>query len=90
MSDPKSAYVAAHGKSKGVSLVLTILFGPLGLLYTRWLAALILLVLSISLFTTVIVPVLCWIISIIMGHSGVDQYNQRLQATADLMAGRTE
>jgi hypothetical protein len=85
MSDPKAAYIKAHKKSRLASLLLTVLLGPLGLFYTGWVAALILLVLAIASFGSVIGPALCWLFSVAWGQIAVGKHNTQLTTTVDLM-----
>lgn len=85
-TDPKAAYIAAHGKSKTACFFLTLFFGPLGLLYCgSWLAALLLTVVAIAAAATIVVPIACWLLSIVYGFFAVGTYNTKLAATADLM-----
>ena len=58
-------------KSVGTALLLTILFGPLGLLYVSVAGGLVLSLLSVLLFWTVIVPVICWIAAVIWAAVGI-------------------
>jgi hypothetical protein len=63
-SQPQIVYVKEE-KSTGVALLLTIFFGPLGLLYVSVVGGLVLTVISLLLFWTVFVPIICWVAAII-------------------------
>lgn len=58
-------------KSVGTALLLTIFFGPLGLLYVSVAGGLILTLISVFLFWTVIVPIICWIAAVIWAVVGI-------------------
>lgn len=67
-------------KSRTTSLILTILAGPLGLLYSSPIAGLVLIVIAVALSWTIVVPVACWILAIAWGdhvtykrNKGIDQ-----------------
>ena len=79
-------YIETHSKSPWLSFFLTVLLGPLGLFYANWIAALILCFLAIALASTVIVPLICWGIAILIGGSAVSSYNDKIRATAELIA----
>lgn len=87
MSEAIKNYVAANSKSRVISLILTILFGPLGLLYSSIIGGVILLVVAIFTSATIVVPLICWIIAILIGDSAVVSYNKKMRAQAELMAG---
>jgi len=63
----KQEYVAAHSKSRGVSLVLTLLFGPLGLCYSSLAVGIILTLVSIASAGTIVIPIGLWISSVFIG-----------------------
>jgi len=66
-------------KSKGVQFVLTFLLGPLGLLYSNVLIAVIMLAFAFFavLFTGGLVVIPLWLISIIVGFVTVSDYNKK-------------
>lgn len=66
---PQVVYVQTP-KSRGTALLLTILFGPLGLLYISIAGGIILTLLAVLLSWTVIVPIICWVASIIWAVVG--------------------
>lgn len=67
---PQIVYVKEQ-KSTGMALLLTILFGPLGLLYVSIPGGIVLSILCLLLFWTGIVPIICWIVSIIWAVVGI-------------------
>lgn len=54
-------------KSQGLGFILTLLLGPLGLFYSSWVAALILCVVAITSAASIIGPIVCWILTMIIG-----------------------
>jgi hypothetical protein len=85
MNQAKSAYIVAHSKSQFVGLLLTFIFGPLGLIYSNLAAAVLLTVLSIPLFPFGLV--LIWPISMVVGVFTVRFHNLRVVGTANLLGG---
>ena len=74
--------VVTQTKSVGISILLTVLFGPLGMLYSTVPGALIMLVISVivALVTAGIGVVITWPICIIWGAVAVNSYNKRALA----------
>lgn len=72
--------VGPKKKSMAVALILTFLFGPLGLLYATVPGALILLVLTlvIGFFTLGIGFIVGWLASMIWAAVSVNSYNAKL------------
>ena len=87
MSEAIENYVKANEKSRGTSFVLTLLLGPLGLLYSSVIGGVILIFIAIASAVTVIGPLICWFLSILIGDSAVVSYNKKVRAQAELMAG---
>ena len=69
----------SESKSRMTSFILTLLFGPIGLLYSSVLWGVILTLAAIVGIGTVIVPVAIWIISILMGDSLTYKHNQKIK-----------
>ncbi|MEW8403479.1 MAG: hypothetical protein AB2689_21700 [Candidatus Thiodiazotropha taylori] len=84
MNDAVQQYIDTHSKSQGLGFVLTLLFGPLGLFYSSWVAALILCVIAIASAASIIGPVICWILAIIIGFAAVSKHNEKVKAAAAL------
>ena len=72
--------IARSPKSVGLSLILTILFGPLGMLYANVVHGIIMIVLAfiIGVITLGFGAVITWPISIIWGYLDVKSYNRKL------------
>lgn len=72
--------VVSSPKSVGISILLTILFGPLGMLYSTVSGAIIMLILSIGLafFTAGLSLFVTWPICIIWGAVAASSHNQKL------------
>jgi hypothetical protein len=67
-------------KSIGVSILLTVLFGPLGMFYSTTSGALIMLVASliVGIVTVGVGLLVTWPIAIIWGAVATDTYNKKL------------
>ena len=72
----------SESKSRITSFVLTLLFGPIGLLYSSVLWGVILTLVAIVGATTIIIPVIIWIISILMGDSLTYGHNKKIKLLA--------
>ena len=66
-------------KSDGIQLLLTFLFGPLGLFYSSvgWAISLLLVDILLAVPTHGMIGVPIWIISMIVGFGTVETYNNR-------------
>lgn len=76
--------VIAEQKSLGVALLLTILFGPLGLLYATPMGGLLLLCITfvVGVLTLGFGLFLGWIAAIVWSVVAVGQHNERMMALA--------
>ena len=72
-------------KSRLASLLLTLLLGPLGLMYSSVIGGLILLVIAIFTIPTVFGPLICWGLAIIIGDSATYKHNKSIERFEDLM-----
>jgi hypothetical protein len=84
MSDTKTvASVMMQSKSMGLALILTILFGPLGLLYVSilWGIVMTLLAAVLGFLTFGIAAGAIWLISIVWAAIAVKRHNERLLAS---------
>lgn len=72
--------VVNETKSVGIAILLTVLFGPLGMLYSTVPGALIMIVVSIVLgfFTLGFSLLLTWPLSIVWGAMAASAHNQRV------------
>ena len=75
-------------KSRGVSLALTILFGPLGLLYSTIAGAVILTFLAIISAVTVVGPLVCWVLAIAIGDLATHRYNAEIDEWVNTLKRR--
>ena len=87
MSDAFQQYIDDHTKSYEIVFILTFFFGPLGLFYSSWLAALILCVIAVASAVTgslniVTIVILCWPLAIFIGLVSVGKYNEKVIAAA--------
>ena len=76
--------IVTSTKSVAISLILTFLFGPLGMLYSTISGAIIMIILSIvvAIFTVGIGLAITWPISMIWGALAVSSANNKLIAKA--------
>lgn len=72
-------------KSRLMSLLLTVFFGPIGAFYGSITAGIILLVLAISTTLTIIGPIFFWIISIFISDRCVVKHNKSVRRIFDLL-----
>jgi len=86
MKTKVDTYVEMHSKSQLSGFLLTLLFGPLGLFYSSWIAGLILTITAVGLGATIIVPLICWGLSILLSFGFVDDYNNKVKSTAELLS----
>ncbi|ODC05246.1 hypothetical protein BFW38_06360 [Terasakiispira papahanaumokuakeensis] len=73
-------------KSRTTSFVLTFLFGPLGLLYASWPAAIILGVIAFVTAVTLVGPAICWVLGMIIGDSATRKHNRGIEEFKALMS----
>jgi hypothetical protein len=79
-------YIKVNQKKKVTGALLAFFFGPLGLLYANWIAAVLLTVMAFGLAITI--PgsqILVWPIGFIYSFFAVDKFNNKLKAKADLI-----
>lgn len=84
MSEAVQHYINTHSKSQALGFVLTLLLGPLGLFYSSWVAALILCVIAIASAASIIGPIACWILAILISFATVSKHNEKVKAAAAL------
>lgn len=87
MSDAIQKYIDAHSKSQEIGFILTFFFGPLGLLYGSWFAALILCVIAVACMASgalniVSIVLFCWPLAIFIGFVAVGKHNEKVKNTA--------
>jgi hypothetical protein len=69
-------------KSRGASFALTLLLGPLGLLYATVPGGIVLTVVAILTAPTGIGPIVCWIVAMATGDYAVREHNAAVQQFA--------
>ena len=84
MSEAVERYIETHSKSQLAGFLLTFFLGPLGLFYSSWVAAVILIVIAFTGFVTLVLPIISWLLSIIISFIAVDKHNQKVKAAAHL------
>lgn len=74
--------MVAQTKSMGIAIVLTLLFGPFGMLYSTILGAIIMGIATLLaiVFTAGLGLIVTWPICLIWGAMAVKNYNDRLRA----------
>ncbi|MGM0562807.1 MAG: hypothetical protein ACQES2_00615 [Pseudomonadota bacterium] len=78
-------------KSRNVSFLLTLLLGPLGLLYVSPVWAILMIILAIVLLPTVVGTVAVWIFSIAIGDHLAHKKNQNIDKfMAAMQQGQAE
>ena len=88
MTELTDRYIEVHSKSKMDVFLLTLFLGPLGLLYASWIGALILGALAILTASTILGPILCWLLSIPVGIEAVNNYNAKVEIDAAMLSGQ--
>lgn len=84
MNDAVETYISTHSKSQLAGFLLTLILGPLGLFYSSWVAALILCIIAIVSAASIIGPVICWVLAILISFATVSSHNEKVKATANL------
>lgn len=82
-------YFNTHKKDQLIGFALTLLFGPLGLLYSVWWMALILCVVVFLLgigFGLLITLFVIWPLSMLISWGAISDYNNKVRAKGRLMA----
>jgi len=80
LPDKNQVTIVTLTKSMGISIILTILFGPLGMFYSTIGGAIVMIFVSliVALFTLGVGLLITWPICIIWGAVSVNSYNQKL------------
>jgi len=82
-------FISIPTKNIGLSIILTVLFGPLGMLYSTISGGIIMLVISfiIAIFTLGLGLMIIWPICIIWGAVSTSSYNQKLLSSQSSTPG---
>lgn len=75
-------------KNRSTSLLLTLFFGPLGLLYSSVVGGLILLIVAVASAPTFIGPVICWVLAMILGDHFTEKHNDNVEKLSRLLGDR--
>jgi hypothetical protein len=83
----KKLYLEAHGKDYFTGIILAVVLGPLGLMYTNVWASIVLIfvTVAISAATMGYGVLLCWAIAIVAAGPLVSSHNKKVLATAMLL-----
>ena len=85
MSSPQAVkpVVSVSPKSVGIAIILTVLFGPLGMFYSTVAGAIIMMVVSVvaAVLTVGIGLLVTWPICIVWGAVSANSYNKKLLGT---------
>lgn len=76
-------------KSQFAGIVLTVLFGPLGLIYSSSVWGVVLLVIAFLTAPTIIVPLLIWLVCIPIGIIAVANHNDSVKIFLENSKGST-
>lgn len=77
-------------KNQSTSFLLTIFFGPLGLLYASIGRGLFWTLIAVVFSWTIVVPIACWPIAIIEGYLSVNRHNKNVDKTIALLGGKNQ
>ncbi|PTC02020.1 hypothetical protein C9980_25320 [Vibrio mediterranei] len=75
-------------KSRLVSFVLTLIFGPLGLFYSSLAGGLVLLIVAVITAGSIIGPIICWILAIAIGDHCTYKHNKNIAEIKNLVANK--
>lgn len=84
MSTKAGIYYKLHKKSQIVGLILTLLLGPLGLMFSNVIAGVVLLIIGILGAPTIIIPAICWGLSVLLSFWFIHSHNSKTKAFAML------
>ena len=73
-------------KSRTTSLILTVLFGPLGLLYSSIVGGILLTLIAVVSAPTVVGPIICWLLAIALGDDRTHRHNKSLEKLESMLA----
>ena len=82
-------YIEDRKKNLVTAWVLALFFGPLGLMWVNLFYGIILTVVAVIGYSTIFVPVICWILAMFDAPFAASKHNQRVASEAALMANRS-
>lgn len=77
-------------KSRAVSFLLTLLLGPLGLLYSSIAGGIILIIVAVVSAPTIIGPIVCWLLAILIGDHCTHKHNKSIREFKGMMANKAQ
>ncbi|EKO3556527.1 hypothetical protein P0F40_000867 [Vibrio metschnikovii] len=75
-------------KSRMTSLVLTILFGPLGAFYSTIAGGIVLTLIALVSAPTVIGPIVCWLLAIAIGDHCTYKHNKNIENLKEMLSSK--
>tara|TARA_Y100001956_G_scaffold57128_1_gene56144 strand:- start:129 stop:374 length:246 start_codon:yes stop_codon:yes gene_type:complete len=75
-------------KSRLVSFLLTLFFGPLGLFYSSVAGAFVLVIVAVATAASVIGPVVCWVLAIAIGDHCTHKHNKNIDNIKELVSNK--
>ncbi len=75
-------------KSRLVSFLLTLFFGPLGLLYSSVVGGLVLIVIAVVTAASVVGPLVCWVLAIAIGDHCTYKHNKNIENIKELVSSK--
>ncbi|MEQ1543531.1 hypothetical protein [Methyloglobulus sp.] len=89
MKDPVEAYISAHSKSQFAGFLLAFLLSPLGLFYSSWKTAILLCIIALASATTIVGPIICWVLAVLINFGAVSSHNEKVRTTANLVKSQS-
>ncbi len=80
----RQTYTDLMEKSRATSFWLTLFFGPIGVLYSNVVAGVIMIMIALAFSYTIVVPLIVWLLSMLLGDSFTTGYNEQLTAKLKL------
>ena len=77
-----------NNKSRLTSLLLTIFFGPFGVMYSSMGASIALIIVSLLTLPTIVIPLAVWLVSIAIGDHCTHKHNTGIQNLTSIMKGK--
>ncbi|KYN82220.1 hypothetical protein ATY36_13610 [Vibrio cidicii] len=75
-------------KSRLVSFLLTLFFGPLGLAYSSIAGALVLTVVAVATAASIVGPIVCWVLAIAIGDHCTYKHNKNIENIKELVSNK--
>lgn len=75
-------------KSRLVSFLLTLFFGPLGLAYSSIAGALVLAFVAVATAASIVGPIVCWVLAIAIGDHCTYKHNKNIENIKELVSNK--